>query len=111
MVDSNTSPVYKNKGDKKDIENYRPISNLCSSSKTFEKFILKRILEIQDEHKVNITGTSQHWFKKGRSTFTISLTLQTIIAQALDENNWILWSNSDNVKNYILSINLKIHVL
>ena len=40
---SKTMPVFKNKGSKNDIENYRPISNLCSSSKIFEKLILKRI--------------------------------------------------------------------
>ena len=34
-------PVHK-KGDKKCIENYRPVANLCSVSKIFEKLILKR---------------------------------------------------------------------
>ena len=46
---SKTIPVYKNNGDKNDIGSYRAISNLCSSSKIFEKLILKRILEIQEE--------------------------------------------------------------
>ena len=41
---------------RKDIENYRPISNLCSSSKIFEKLILKRILDLQDEHDMDLTG-------------------------------------------------------
>ena len=81
---SKTIPVYKNKGDKKDVENYRPISNLCSSSKIFEKLILKRILEIQDDQNVDITGNSQHGFKKNRSTASLSLTIQTIISQALE---------------------------
>ena len=40
---SKTIPVFKNKGDPKDIENYRPISNLCSCSKISEKLILKRM--------------------------------------------------------------------
>ena len=66
------------------VENYRPISNLCSSSKIFEKLILKRILEIQDDQNVDITGNSQHGFKKNRSTASLSLTIQTIISQALE---------------------------
>ena len=43
---SKVCPILK-KGNKHDIENYRPISNLCSTSKVFEKLILKRIIEIQ----------------------------------------------------------------
>ena len=34
-------PTFK-KGNKVDIENYRPIANLCSTSKIFEKLILKQ---------------------------------------------------------------------
>jgi hypothetical protein len=41
-------PVFKNKGENNKVENYRPIANLCSTSKIFEKLILKRELEIQD---------------------------------------------------------------
>ena len=36
-------PTFK-KGDKTLIENYRPIANLCSTSKVFEKLISKQIL-------------------------------------------------------------------
>jgi hypothetical protein len=60
-----TIPVFKNKGDKKDIESYRPIANLCSSSKIFEKLILKCILEIEVLNKVDHTGSNQHGFKRG----------------------------------------------
>ena len=35
-------PIFK-KGCKTKIENYRPIANLCSTSKVFEKLILKQI--------------------------------------------------------------------
>ena len=59
---SKTIPVFKNKGDRKDIENYIPISNLCSCSKIVEKLILNRILDLQVEHYVDLTGTNQHGF-------------------------------------------------
>jgi hypothetical protein len=68
-----TSPVYKNKGDKKDIENYRPIVNLCAVSKVFEKNILNSTLEIQETNGINLTGKNQHGLKKGHSTSTLSL--------------------------------------
>ena len=35
-------PIFK-KGSKVQVENYRPIANLCSASKVFEKLILKQI--------------------------------------------------------------------
>ena len=39
---SKTIPIHK-KGQKQNIENYHPISNLCSTSKIFERLILTRI--------------------------------------------------------------------
>ena len=92
---SKTIPIYKSKGDKTDIENYRPISNLCSSSKIFEKVILKRILDIQTDQGVDLTGNSQHGFKKKRSTTSISLTIQTIIAHAMDDDNLAIMASLD----------------
>ena len=83
---SKTIPVFKNKGNPKDIENYRPIANLCSTSKIFEKLILKQILKLQDQCGVDLTGVNQHGFKKGRGTSTLSIELQSLIARALDED-------------------------
>jgi hypothetical protein len=37
---SKTLPVFKNKGLASNIVNYRPVSNLCTASKIFEKLIL-----------------------------------------------------------------------
>ena len=39
---SKVVPIFK-KGNKDEIENYRPIANLCSTTKIFEKLILKQI--------------------------------------------------------------------
>ena len=60
---SKVIPIFK-KGLKNNIENYRPIANLCSSSKLFEKLILKRMLNIELEHNVDLTGKQQHRFKQ-----------------------------------------------
>ena len=92
---SKTIPVFKNKGDKKNIESYRPIANLCSASKVFEKLILKRILEIQDTNNCDITGINQHGFKKNKSTSTLSLEIQNLISRALDEDKLVLLASLD----------------
>ena len=61
-----TIPLYK-KGAKDEISNYRPISNLCTMSKIFEKLILQHLLKISKENYVDLTGDSQHGFKQDRS--------------------------------------------
>jgi hypothetical protein len=90
-----TIPVYKNKGDRSDINNYRPIANLCSTSKIFEKLILRRIMEIQDEEGVDLTGEDQHGFKKKHSTASLSLKLQSQIARALDSGSYAMTASLD----------------
>ena len=47
------------KGDKNNMKNYRPIANLCSMSKIFEKLIMQRIIEIEDLNQVDLTGIIQ----------------------------------------------------
>jgi hypothetical protein len=60
---------------KNNIESYRLISNLCSTSKLFEKLILKRILSIQECNKVDVTGIQQYGFKHAKSTTSVGLTI------------------------------------
>ena len=91
---SKINPIHK-KGVTSFVENYRPISNLCSASKIFEKLILLRLQKLEDLHKVDITGKSQHGFKRKHSTTTAALTLQTILARALDDNNYAIMASLD----------------
>ena len=88
------TPIHK-KGLKCDIENYRPIANLCSSSKLFEKLILKRMLQIESNTGIDLTGKQQHGFKRNKSTTSLSLQLQSLIARALDEDNYALMASVD----------------
>ena len=43
---SKINPIHK-KGVTSNVENYRPISNLCSASKIFEKLILLRLQKLE----------------------------------------------------------------
>ena len=63
------------------------------TSKIFEKLILKRINEIQDQEQVDLTGKQQHGLKK--STAMLGLKLQSLIERALDKNNYALMASLD----------------
>jgi hypothetical protein len=52
---SKVIPLHK-KGKKDDIENCRPITNLCSITKVFEKIILLCLEEIEKENDIDLTG-------------------------------------------------------
>ena len=69
-------PIFK-KGNKTEIENYRPIANLCSASKIFEKLILKQIQYLESTNKLDLTGKNQHGFKRSKSTATAGALLQS----------------------------------
>ena len=78
-----------------DISNYRPISNLCSCSKIYEKLILFRINSLQSLHQIDLTGKSQHGFKAKHSTLTAGLCIQSLIARALDGDMNVLMASLD----------------
>ena len=87
-------PLHK-KGKKNQIENYRPISNLCAGSKVFEKLILMRILELDEQSESSLTGKNQHGFKKDRSTITASADIQSKIAALLDKDQYVVMGSLD----------------
>ena len=87
-------PLHK-KGRKEEIVNYRPISNLCSLSKVYEKLILMRVEEIGENEGVDITGDSQYRFKKNCGTETACLEIQSKIAAICDEGKCAAMSSLD----------------
>jgi hypothetical protein len=87
-------PIHK-KGSKNQIENYRPISNLCSFSKNFEKLILNEIGYLEKTNNIDLTGIQQHGFKKSKSTSTAAQLLQSIISRVTDENHYALMASLD----------------
>jgi hypothetical protein len=85
-------PLHK-KGSKAKVENYRPIANLCATSKIFEKLMLGRILETSDADK--LFTKHQHGFRKRRSTITAIAELQNIIATHMDLNEYVAVASLD----------------
>ncbi len=77
-------PLHKT-GSKTITQNYRPIANLVSISKLFEKIILEKI----DVKYPEIEGQAQHGFRKNRSTLTALLELQHAISDAMDKNQLV----------------------
>jgi hypothetical protein len=75
------TPIHK-KGNRTDVSNYRPISNLCALSKVFERCILERI------EKVCPDDDAQHGFRGGHSTVTAALEVQHHVATALDQKKY-----------------------
>ena len=76
-------PLFK-KGDKQDVNNYRPISLLSSLSKVLEKLIHKRTVAFLKVH--NIFCDSQFGFREKHSTSHALLSLVEKVAHALDSS-------------------------
>ena len=62
------TPIYKNKGSRKDKKSYRPVSNLKSASKVLELIINQQILQFFENQ--GLFPKSQHGFRSKRSTFS-----------------------------------------
>lgn len=73
--------IYKHKGSKNDIENYRPVSITCTFARLFERAILPFVLT----HFDNIRSNNQHGFRKNSSTTTNLLDFYQKVYQAIDK--------------------------
>jgi hypothetical protein len=84
-------PLHKK--DKKDNpENYRPISLLCSLGKVYEKCLLNVMTKKFGD---SLPSPFQHGFRKNHSTSTAALTVQNIIAKALDNKKKVIVISTD----------------
>lgn len=81
---SRITPVYK-KGDKHEIENYRPIVILSNVAKVFEIVIH----EIVFSHSKGLIIPNQHGFFAGRSTTTNLLSVTQFVSEVLDRGSQV----------------------
>ena len=72
------TPVFKDKGDKSDVSNYRPISIISHISKVFEKLVHKQLLNYFQEN--NYISIDQSAFLKYHNT-------QTALHRCIDD--WV----------------------
>ena len=86
------TPIHK-KGDRKDLNNYRPVNNTSTLSKVFEKCILENLLLTYGTDK--LFGKNQHGYCKGRSTVTAALSLQDFIACKMDKGDAVMLYSAD----------------
>ena len=76
-------PIYKRKGSRKNPENYRPISLLCSISKVLEKLIYKRVSKYLE--KMNFFPNTQFGFRKKLSTSQAISLLVNLITKSMNQ--------------------------
>ena len=66
---------------------------LQTNLKIFEKLVLLKLQKSESLNKVDLTGKSQHGFKRKHST--ASLTIQSLLPSALDDNNFAVMASLD----------------
>lgn len=66
LKDATVIPLFKNKGDRKDVVNYRPISLIDYLSKVFEKIVMGKLKA--HLRSLNFFSATQFGFRKARST-------------------------------------------
>ena len=76
-------PLFKNKGGKNDLKNYRPISLLSNISKIFEKIMHEQITDFLENHQ--ILSENQNGFRKGKSTIRAIYQTLKVIIQTLNK--------------------------
>jgi Reverse transcriptase (RNA-dependent DNA polymerase) len=80
-------PIYKS-GDVQDMNNYRPISLLCSFSKILEKIVFLRFMHYLDSN--NILSSKQYGFRPKHSTYHPMLNLTNKAFSALNSKKHML---------------------
>ena len=80
-------PLFKS-GNRKDINNYRPISVLPALSKIFEKVICSRLVYFIETN--NLFSNSQHGFRSGRSTETAITQFISDVYKYLEKKHFVI---------------------
>jgi hypothetical protein len=80
------------------ISNYRPVSNILSISKVFEKALPNKMETLFG--KDEISGPVQHGFLAGSSTLTAGLTIHDYVACKLDKGKILMMYCADLIADF-----------
>lgn len=80
---ANVTPIFKNKGSRDDVGNYRPVSLTSCPGKVMERIVRDALVEHLERHEL-IKG-SQHGFTKKRSCLSNLLVFLEYVTKAVDE--------------------------
>lgn len=92
------TPIYKGKGKKTDLQNYRPISVLSNIGKIFEKIVNNRLEEYLTKN--NIITPRQFGFRKGVGTEDALIELTSHLYDQLDKHKKLIAGFLDIRKAY-----------
>lgn len=76
-------PIFK-KGDKSNVNNYRPIALLPAISKIYEKAVHNQLVDFLEKN--NILNDYQHGFRQGRSVITAATDFIESVLDSLDNH-------------------------
>jgi hypothetical protein len=79
-------PIYK-KGEKQDLNNYRPIALLSIIDKIIEKFFVNKMRNFLEKN--NILTTKQFGYTKNKSTTELLIEVNELIATGLHEGKYV----------------------
>jgi len=80
--DTKIITLYKNKGDRRDCNNYRGISLLCIAGKDFARLLLPRVRQIADR----ILPESQCGFRPSKSTSGMVFSLRQLQEKRIEQS-------------------------
>ena len=86
FISSLVTPILKKRFlDHNDLNNYRPVSNLCFIAKILEKLVLSQVSSYLNSH--NLNNTCQSAYRPGRSTETALLKVVNDLFLSLIKGN------------------------